>query len=323
MSVTLRGLTAADIPAWNVLLADIERVEQIGEHYNEADLAEEMANSEIDPVQDMVGAFHDETMVGYFTVYPRTATDECHKVSLEGAVHPEWRGSGIGTELATAMMQRAASVHAERHPQVPALYTLNGPSANADQADLLARVGLRPERWSFVMRAVLGNAATPDALPEGLELRRYDATCARAMRDAHNAAFMDHPNFTPWSELMWRERVVESRNFRPGLSFVVVDANVPDQVAAYVQTNEYDAYLEVTGRREAYVAKVGTRREHRGRGLASALLQHCLQACQAAGYDEAALDVDSENPTGALGVYERAGFVVESKLTDFALLSDS
>ena len=35
--------------------------------------------------------------------------------------------------------------------------------------------------------------------------------------------------------------------------------------------------------------------------------------------DEASLDVDSENPTGALGVYQRAGFQVEAKRTDYSL----
>ena len=36
-----------------------------------------------------------------------------------------------------------------------------------------------------------------------------------------------------------------------------------------------------------------------------------------AGYDEASLDVDSENPTGALGIYRRAGFEVEKRFTDY------
>ena len=48
---------------------------------------------------------------------------------------------------------------------------------------------------------------------------------------------------------------------------------------------------------------MGTLREHRGRGLASALLRHVLLEYRAAGYDEASLAVDSENPTGALGIY--------------------
>jgi mycothiol synthase len=53
--------------------------------------------------------------------------------------------------------------------------------------------------------------------------------------------------------------------------------------------------------------------------VAGILLQHCLKAYQKAGYDEASLDVDPENPTGALGVYRRAGFAVESRRTDYCL----
>lgn len=45
--VTLRGLTRADIPAWDALLAAIGRSERSGEHYDEADLAEEMDNPDI------------------------------------------------------------------------------------------------------------------------------------------------------------------------------------------------------------------------------------------------------------------------------------
>ena len=52
--------------------------------------------------------------------------------------------------------------------------------------------------------------------------------------------------------------------------------------------------------------------------MASTLLSHALAEYRSAGYAEASLDVDSENPTGALGIYERAGFVVESRWTDYA-----
>jgi hypothetical protein len=35
------------------------------------------------------------------------------------------------------------------------------------------------------------------------------------------------------------------------------------------------------------------------------------------------LDVDAENPTGALGVYRRAGFEVESRWTSYFLTVDA
>jgi mycothiol synthase len=316
--VTLRGLARADIPAWNGLLADIERVEGSGEHYSEEDLHEEMDNPDIELGKDLVGAFDDGRMVGYFCVYPRAADGEVHKVHLEGSVHPDRRGEGIGTLLAEAMMTRADAVHAERHPALPVRYAVSGMSDNHEQASLMASIGLHPDRWNFVMRAHLVDVADPDPMPDGLRVLQYDAGHATLMHETHNEVFLDHPNFTPWTDVMWKQWVTGSRNFRPGLSFVVIDPQVPDRLVAYVQTNEYDAYRDATGRREAYVGKVGTRREYRGRGVAGTLLQHCLKAYQLAGFDEASLDVDTENPTGALGVYERAGFVVETKRTEYA-----
>lgn len=317
---TLRGLTEADIPAWNRLLADVEAVDHTGEHYNEADLAEEMRNPDITLGKDLVGAFVGEELVGYFGVYPRSASEEYHKLALEGAVHPGWRGRGVGSQLVRAMMRRAEQAHAERFPGMAAMYALTGLSSNVAQERLLAEVGLLPDRWNFQMRADLSRAPEPAVFPAGLEVRPYDESMAAALRDAHNTAFLDHPHFTPWSEAMWKQWVTDSRNFRPDITFVVVDPAEGDRIVSYVQTSEYDAYFEATGRREAYVGKVGTLRAYRGRGLASSLLRHCLAAYRAAGYDEAALDVDSANPTGALGVYERAGFVVDSRWTNYARL---
>lgn len=315
----MRPMTKADIPAWNRLLADIEEVERSGEHYNEADLAEEMDNPDIELGKDMVAAFDGEQMVGYFSVYPRAAGAQCHKIMLEGAVHPQWRGQGVGTRLARAMMDRAEQVHAEQHPDVPVGYALSGRSSDHEQADLLAGLGLRPERWTFLMRAKLDEVAVPPPLPDGFLLKRYETTMAADLLAAHNAAFDDSPLFTSWSEGMWKQWVTESRAFRPEHSFVLLDETAPTKIAAYVQTSEFDAYYEMTGRREAYVAKVGTLAAYRGRGLASTLLGHALVAYREACYEEASLDVDSENPTGALGIYQRAGFVVESKRTDYSL----
>jgi ribosomal protein S18 acetylase RimI-like enzyme len=233
-------------------------------------------------------------------------------------VRPDLRGQGIGTVLAAAMRSRALEAHREREPELSAMLLLRGLADNVEQQRLMADIGLAPERWNFSMRADLSKEPRPrDLVPEGLELRRYDESLAVAMHQAHNAAFVDHPNWTPWSDSEWRQWVTESRNFRPHLSFVVVDQARPDEVVAYVQSNEYDAYYEMTGKREAYVGKVGTRREYRGRGLASLLLGHALAEYREAGFDEAALDVDSENPTGALGIYERAGFEMETRWADY------
>ncbi len=325
MDLDLRPLGTDDIPALARLLAAVEEVDRTGEHYNEADLAEELANPDIELGKDVIGAFDPSTgsasegLIGYFSVYPLSSDEAQLKVHVEGAVHPARRGQGVGSRLVEAMRARADEVHAERRPDLPALFALTGLSGNEGQQRLLTDFGWVAERWNFMMRAALGAVDAPPQVADGLELRRYRPEDAEAMRASHNAAFVDHPEFTPWTDVMWKQWVTGSRNFRPELSFVVAETSRPERVVAYLQSNEYDAYFEATGRREAYVAKVGTLREFRGRGLAAALLRHALAAYQQAGFDEASLDVDSENPTGALGIYQRAGFEVETRWTNYAL----
>ena len=217
------------------------------------------------------------------------------------------------------MLARGTAAAAERCPDLPARITTTGLSRNAEQEGLLTAHGMRGERWNLVMCTALTDLPDPPPLPAGYEFRPYHESMGSAVLDAHNRAFGgDHPNFTPWTETMWKQWVTGSHTFRPAMSVVVVPSG-SEQVVGYVTTQEFEGYQQATGRREAYVGKVGTLREHRGRGIAAALLGRCLQTYADAGYDEASLHVDSQNPTGALGVYERTGFAVESRWTNYFL----
>ena len=319
MDLVLRPLTRDDIPAWVDLLAAVEHEENTGEHYGAADLAEELDNPDVEVGRDFVGAFDGEELVGFWSVLPRGVAEGAYKVHLNGSVRPDRRGEGIGTALVESMLARARAAAAERRPDLPARLSTTGLSSNAAQEDLLVSHGLHGVRWNFVMRTDLARLAERQPLAEGYEIRPYDDTMADALLDAHNRAFDgSHPDFTPWTPTMWKQLVTGSRTFRPAVSFVTTPAG-GDRILGYVTTHEFEAYFDATGRREAFVAKVGVLPEHRGRGLAGALLGQTLAACADAGYDEAALDVDSENPTGALGVYRRCGFEVESRWTNYVV----
>lgn len=312
MDIALRPLTTADIPVWAELLNACAVADGTGEHYTQDDLVEEMANPALDVALDTVAAEVGGRMVGYGQLIPRDTDGSVHKLIFDGMTHPDHRGHGVGTTVMTALHERALTIHAERYPGVERAWSVDvladAPAAQA----LVESVGFVPERWSFDMRAVLADLdpAAVDVVG-GLLVQTYDpALHDRAVFDAHNDAFLDHPGFSPWSSAMWQQWVTGSRSFRPGLSVIAIDPDEPEVVQAYVQSAEYDGTTDVTGRRELWVAKVGTRQAHRGKGVAGALLAHVLAAAKAEGYDDAGLDVDSENPTGALGVYERVGFGV-------------
>jgi ribosomal protein S18 acetylase RimI-like enzyme len=55
---------------------------------------------------------------------------------------------------------------------------------------------------------------------------------------------------------------------------------------------------------------LGVKRPWRGRGLASALLAASFNVFQEAGMTHSMLAVDSENPTGALRLYQKMGYEV-------------
>jgi ribosomal protein S18 acetylase RimI-like enzyme len=91
-----------------------------------------------------------------------------------------------------------------------------------------------------------------------------------------------------------------------------------DEIAAYLLGYFWAADAEATGVREAYIGQVGTRRPWRRRGLGGLLLATALAAARSEGYAKATLVVDSSNPTGAISLYERAGFAVEHRAVTWA-----
>ena len=70
----------------------------------------------------------------------------------------------------------------------------------------------------------------------------------------------------------------------------------------------YEEENEKMGVSRGWLDHVSVRRPWRRRGLASALIADSLRALRDRGLEQAALGVDSQNPTGALGVYETLGF---------------
>jgi ribosomal protein S18 acetylase RimI-like enzyme len=66
--------------------------------------------------------------------------------------------------------------------------------------------------------------------------------------------------------------------------------------------------------RRGWVKDIVVRESERGRGLGKALLHHAFRAYAERGVERVGLKVDSTNPTGALRLYERLGFVTDQRL---------
>ncbi len=315
---SIRPARADDALALNDLLAAAEAVDQVDEHYSVEDVLEELANPMIDPARDWLVVERGGHVVGHSRLLPRAPYDGRLSLSIDGVVHPEHRRTGIGSRVIPLMVARARD-HAAERGLVPVV-TAGAISTDSGLDTVLRANRFEAQRWSFVMaadlRAATGTEEPP--VPDGYTLSTWDGVDPEELRAAHNVAFVGHYGFTPWGEEMWQQWVSGNRNFRPGLSLVLRDST--GDVAAYVQTNEFDAFREATGSRDAFVAKVGTAPAHRRRGLASLLLRIALNRFRQAGFDRASLEVDSENATGALAIYERAGFRTLLRWTSYLLV---
>jgi len=317
---SIRPATRGDAGAITDLRAAAETVDHTEEHYSVEDVLEELENPMIDLDRDWLVVERGGQVVGDSGLLPRAPSGGTVRVSIEGAVHPDHRRTGIGSYVVPLMVARAHEYARERGFE--AVVIGSGPSANTDLEAVFGRHGLQPERWQFVMVADLhaeGLGSAAAGVPDGYTLSTWAGADHEELRAAHNRTFVGHYGFGPWDADMWQQWVSGSHSYRPELSLLLRD----DQgaVAAYVQTNEYDAVLEATGKRDAFVAKVGTVPEQRRRGLADLLLRIALDRYRQAGFDQSSLDVDSENPTGALSLYERAGFRTTTRNTSYRLVS--
>lgn len=308
-TLTLRPLTLDDAPALTALLAANELVDHTGENYSEADIADELADSTVDLARDTLGAVApDGSFAGYISVRSAANVRDVDRVFVDGGVLPARRGEGIGRRLLEWAEQRGAALHQERHPSAPGELDV-GVGAGIPSLQRLVRArGFQPVRWWYGMKRSLDVLPPVPAAPPGLRLVPYDPACDETLRLVHGETFADHWGSVPPDPQRWAHWFTGSHAFRPGISWMVLDGS---EVAAYLLAYFWEADATVTGKQEAYIGQIGTRAPWRRRGLGELMLASALAGFAAAGYDQASLTVDTGNPTGALGLYERVGFSVD------------
>jgi mycothiol synthase len=267
-----------------------------------------------DPVDDLVLAQVEGEVVGYGWTFWVDTTDGGRDYVTRGHVHPAWRRRGVGTailERNEARLRAVAAAHDTERPKVMGTFAdERRPGAVA----LVTAHGYQPVRYFFdMLRPALDEIDVPP-LPDGLELRLvHDRAGFRRLFDADAEAFLDHWGGFDASDETFEEWLGEP-GFDPSLFVIAWEGDeIAGAVLNFIDENEN----EQLNRKRGLLASVFVRRPWRRRGLASALVARSLVVLRERGMTSAWLGVDADNPTGALGVYERAGFAVHSRASAY------
>ena len=206
------------------------------------------------------------------------------------------KGRGLGTEI---LERGEAFALAEGVKKIRA----GAPEPDAAARALFESRGYREVRRFYEMAIELTEPPAEPALPDGLVLDELREDEYEAFFAALNEAFADHWEWHPEPFEEWLERRRgQHRDEHGPVWFVVRDG---DELAAVTRN---DASVAGGG----YVGAIGVRPAWRGKGLAKALLYRTFAEFWRRGTTRVTLDVDSQNATGAVALYERVGMHVDT-----------
>ena len=259
----------------------------------------------VDPATDIV-LVEDAAGLVAFAAVERVVRDDAPNYDLWGFVHPDRRRNGLGGALFERNLRRIAErIDVEDpDPTTDVLLRAHVEERELGHAALLTADGFAPARHYLLMRRAALDDVPDVPLPDGLELRTVTPGDHRAIWEGEAEAFQDH----------WGAYRPTEHDFQRTFSQSTLDTDLwavawdGDQVAGVVQTWIWAEENERLGVRRGWLEKISVRRPWRKRGLGRALTAAALRNLHAAGMTDAMLGVDSQNPTGALGLYERLGF---------------
>lgn len=296
---------AAEASAIHALLTGIQRHDELPMVALAEEVADLFTSPDIDPELDLRVCEIDNELVAYGIVDHSVSGERLERAMLFGGVRPDHRGQGIGAQMLAWQERRGSEQLAATDQLLPAYLMSYVYDFESRTLGLLEAQGFERARFDHEL---LRSLADLPALPsiDGVVIRPWLDVDHEPARVVFNASFADHWGSTTRSADYW-QHMIHSGGNRLDLSFVAVDEASNEIVAICLNGHFPDDY-EINGRLDGWIQTLGTLRSHRKRGIASALIIQSMHAFDAVRLDHAMLGVDTENPSGAYGIYADLGF---------------
>ena len=302
----------ADFPRMNEI-ANAQRIAQGDDFYTTVEqlqhFYEHMENCDLG--KDLFLVELDGRLIGYVRVGWR---DEPARRMYEPIVFldPAVATRAILEDTSDVAERRMTEI-AAAHPRGPKVARMSGFDA-AREAALIDR-GYAPVRVFYTMVRPTLDDLLDAPMPDGLEIRDVRREDMEQIYQAEIEAVRDHWGFAEPGARERHDFFEDPVQSDTSLWRVAWDG---DQVAGMVRSYIHPEQNQRLGVQRGWVEHISVRRPWRRRGLARALIAASFPLLRARGMTEGALGVDSENETGALRVYERCGFEIASRVTEYS-----
>ena len=258
-----------------------------------------------DPFADMIFAEIEGQVVGYGRTWWEDERKGDRVCNLFTNMTPDQRGKGIRRAMLRWLETRARAV-SDGNPTKSAEFLQSWASEHEhDAKGLLESEGYETVRWEYEMVRSLTDPIHSAPLPEGIEIRPVTDADAEKIFAAASEAFADHWGVTSWFDADSLKEWREGPTWNPALWKIAWDGDrVVGTVLNFVDEKENVEYA----RKRGYTEAICVLKPWRGRGVAKALITESMRMHKGMGMTETAHGVDTQNPTGALQLYEGLGY---------------
>lgn len=300
----LRQATSTDLPEIAALLSEGLSFDGLVFVQTADELAEEFDGTYCSLDHDVIVAIHESGIIGVgYTIFLPSETKE-ERCYIFGTTKPEFRGNGVGTAVMQWASEHGESLLRSTNRTIPKYLRSDMSATNSSAGSLFQSFNMSPVRWNDDL--IIDLADSPEVFTSlGYSIVAWDSSRDEEARVVKNLAFMDHWGSTPTSKDGW-EQLVHGSTAKLDQSFFALDSN--HNIVGLLLSHRYESDDEVLGKRIGWIDKLATLSEHRKKSIGKSLITHALAAYQRDGLTHAALDVDTENPTGAYGLYTAVGF---------------
>jgi len=243
-------------------------------------------------------------IVGVVYTYFLPSESKEERCYIFGGVLPEFRRRGIGEMLTKWAVEHGESLLLSTGRALPKYLRANVSQQNESAALLFAKFGMKAVRFEEDMIRELTNLPPLNVSPT-YGVINWDPARNEEARSVKNFAFQDHWGSTPNSSEVWLQ-LVNGSTARLEHSFFAV--NQQQEIVGLLLTHRYESDDELLKKRIGWIDKLATLAEYRNQSIAKNLIAHALHSYAQSGFTHAALNVDTENPTGAYGLYASLEF---------------